>query len=163
MARAIGAALLTTGAAGCSGLGDNFREPDFNLNRVVVRGLGVSGGNLDLVMNVSNPNSFALRGTKLEAGFDVEGSHVGTVTYTDEYNVPDRDSSTITLPLRFDWGGVGSAFRSALQYGDIPYTLKGQATLSTPFGRRVVPFTKRGRAPLTRSGGAIPGLPPVSP
>lgn len=109
---------------------------------------------------MANTNGFDLRGTRLEAGFDVEGSHVGTVTYDDEYVVPKRDTTVVTLPLRFEWKGVSSAFRSALEYGDIPYTMKGQATLETPIGRQVVPFTLSGRAPLTRTGSVRPGASP---
>ena len=139
---------------------DAFRQPQIQLDRVVVRGVGLTGGNLDLVVNVANPNRFDLRGTRLEAGFDVEGSHVGTVTYDDDYIVPRGDTTLVTLPLRFQWSGVSAAFRSALEYGDIPYTMKGQATLDTPVGQQVVPFTLRGRAPLTRSGGTLPGVSP---
>jgi LEA14-like dessication related protein len=138
----------------------NFRQPRLHLDRVIVRGVGLTGGNLDLVVTVANPNRFDLRGTRLEAGFDVEGSHVGTVTYDDDYVVPKGDSTIVTLPLRFQWKGVSSAFRSALDYGDIPYTMKGQATLDTPVGKQVVPFTLSGRAPLTRSGGTLPGISP---
>lgn len=151
------------GACGPGIGGSIFRQPRLHLDRVIVRGVGISGGNLDLVVNVANPNGFNLRGTRLETGFDVEGSHVGTVTYDDDYLVPKGDSTIVTLPLRFEWKGVSRAFRSALQYGDIPYTMKGQATLDTPVGKQVVPFTLRGRAPLTRSGGALPALPGGSP
>ena len=156
----VGLATAMLGACGPGFNESNFREPRLHLDRVIVRGVGLTGGNLDLVVNVANPNRFDLRGTKLEAGFDVEGSHVGTVTYTDDYVVPKGDSTIVTLPLRFEWKGVGSAFRSALQYGDIPYTMKGQATLETPIGKQVVPFTLSGRAPLTRPGGTLPGVSP---
>ena len=155
--------IAVAGLAGACGPGFNpatFFRPDLELQRVIVRGLSLSGGNLDLVVAVANPNGFDLRGTRLEAGFDVEGSHVGTVTYDDEYVVPRGDTTVVTVPLRFQWQGVGSAFRSALEYGDIPYTMKGQATLETPIGRQVVPFTLSGRAPLTRSGSVVPGVSP---
>jgi hypothetical protein len=59
--------------------------------------------------------------------------------------------TTVVLPMRFNWTGVGGAFRSALGYGDIPYTMKGQATLDVGGARVVVPFTREGRAPLTRN------------
>ncbi|HET7600643.1 MAG TPA: LEA type 2 family protein [Gemmatimonadales bacterium] len=157
---ALGVGMLATA---CAGLREVFREPRIDLQRVVVRGLGVTGGDLDLIVRVANPNGFALHGTRLEAGFDVEGSHVGTVTYQDEYQIRRNDSTLVTLPVRFEWSGVGSAFRAALRYGDIPYTLKGQATLRTPIGPRVVAFTTQGRAPLVRSGGGLPGPAPGSP
>ena len=152
-------ALVLLGAA-CSGIGDNFREPDIQLDHVVVRGLGVTGGNLDLVVKVQNPNNFRLEGTRLEAGFEVEGSHLGDITYDDDFTVAEEGTTTVTLPLRFGWSGVGSAVRAALGYGDLPYKMKGQAELRTPWGRKEVPFTREGRVPLTRQGGnvAIPGL-----
>jgi LEA14-like dessication related protein len=152
--------LATVAACGPGFSSSNFRKPEINLQRVIVRGVGLTGGNLDLVVSVANPNPFDLRGTRLEAGFDVEGSHVGTVTYDDDYVVPKGDSTIVTLPLRFEWKGVSGAFRSALEYGDIPYTMKGQATLDTPVGKQVVPFTLSGRAPLTRSSGVLPSVSP---
>jgi LEA14-like dessication related protein len=147
-------------SAACSGIGDNFKEPDVQLDHVVVRGLGLSGGNLDLVVKVQNPNNFRLEGTRLEAGFDVEGSHLGTIIYDDDFAAPENGVTTLTLPLRFGWSGVGSAVRAALSYGDLPYKMKGQVDLKTPWGRKEVPFTREGRVPLSREGGnvAIPGL-----
>ncbi|HEX7336028.1 MAG TPA: LEA type 2 family protein [Gemmatimonadales bacterium] len=144
----------------CSGLGINFREPDIQLDHVVVRGVGLTGGNLDLVVKVDNPNNFTLQGTRLEVGIEVEGQHLGDITYDDDFAVAENGQATITLPLRFGWSGVGSAVRAALGYGDLPYRMKGQATLRLPAGvRKVVAFTHEGRAPLTRTGGnaAIPG------
>jgi LEA14-like dessication related protein len=136
----------------CSALGINFREPDIQLDHVVVRGIGLSGGNLDLVLRVENPNTFSLNGTKLEVGIDVEGSHLGDITYDDDFVIPEEGHTTITLPLRFGWSGVGSAVRAALGYGELPYEMKGQATLSLPGGlSKVVSFTHEGRAPLTRA------------
>ena len=92
-------------------------------------------------------------------GFDVEGQHLGDITYDDEFAVPENGTTTITLPLTFGWAGVGSAVRAALGYGDLPYKMKGQAEIKTPWGRKQVPFTHEGRVPLTRSSGniAIPG------
>ncbi|HEU5304071.1 MAG TPA: LEA type 2 family protein [Gemmatimonadales bacterium] len=151
-------ALVLLGAA-CSGLGHNFREPDIQLDHVVVRGVGLSGGNLDLVVEVENPNDFRLDGTRLKVGFDVEGSHLGDITYDDDFAVAENGTTTLTLPLTFGWSGVGSAVRAALSYGDLPYKMKGQAELKVPWGRVVVPFSREGRVPLTREGRtiAVPG------
>ncbi len=150
---------LAVSAMACGGIGNNFREPEIQLDRAIVRGVGITGGNLDLMVKVDNPNNFTLQGTKLEVGVDVEGQHLGDITYDDEFSVPENGTTTLTLPLRFGWVGVGSAVRAALGYGDLPYKMKGQAELRTPWGRKEVPFTREGRVPLTRSGAnvAIPG------
>jgi LEA14-like dessication related protein len=154
--------VLATGAA-CAGLGSNFREPEVQLDRAVVRGVGFSGGNLDLVVRVQNPNAFTLHADKLQVGLDVEGSHLGDITYEDDFAVTQNGETTLILPLRFGWSGVGQAVRAALGYGDLPYKMKGQATLKLPGGVRTnVSFTHEGRAPLTRAAGAVanPGTGP---
>lgn len=138
-------------ALACAGVPKTFRDPDIQLSQVVVRGVGLTGGTMDLIVNVQNPNDFDLRGTKLQVGFDVENSHVGDITYLDEFQVRKNGVATLTLPVRFNWAGVGTAVRSAIGYGDIPYKMRGQATVHTPFGDRSIPFTREGRAPLTRS------------
>jgi LEA14-like dessication related protein len=155
LGRAIGC-LGVAALAGCAGIGDMLKDPEIRLDRVVVRGIGLTGGTLDLVVGVHNPNSFDLRGTELRVGFDVEDAHVGDIEYRNDFEVQRGDTTMLTLPVRFEWAGVGSAVRAALGYGDIPYTMKGEVSLQTPFGRRSVPFTREGRAPLSRTGGAIP-------
>ena len=150
---------LSTWIGGCSVIGDIFKEPEVHLERVIVRGVGLTGGNLDLILQVDNPNGFTLEGTRLEVGFDVEGHHLGDIAYDDDFSVAENGRSTLTLPLKFGWAGLGSAVRVALGSGDLPYTLKGQVELKTPWGRKDVPFTREGRVPLTRLVGslAIPG------
>jgi LEA14-like dessication related protein len=146
---------LVVSIGGCASIRDLFKEPDIQLERVVVRGIGVTGGDLDLIVKVDNPNNFTLQGTRLQLGFDVEGQHLGDITYDDDFAVPENGTTTITLPLKFGWAGVGSAVRAALSYGDLPYKMKGQAEIQTPWGRKAVPFTHEGRVPLTRSSGAV--------
>jgi LEA14-like dessication related protein len=148
---------------GCSGLGLNLKEPEFRLDRAVVRGIGLSGGTLDLVVVIDNPNNFSLDGTRLQLGVDVEGSHLGDITYDDAFTVTAGGQSTMTLPLQFGWSGVGNAIRAALSYGELPYQLKGQATLRLPGGlHHTVSFSHEGRAPLTRSGATV-GVPASQP
>ncbi len=156
--RMVGIVLLTSLGA-CSAISEIFREPDVQLERVVVRGVGMSGGNLDLIVDVENPNGFTLHGTKLEVGFEVEGQHLGDIAYDDDFSVSENGRTTLTLPLTFGWAGVGSAVRAALGSGDLPYKMKGQVELRTPWGRKEVPFSREGRVALTRLARAlaIPG------
>lgn len=150
-----GLLLVTAVLAGCAAVGNALRNPEVELQRVVVRDVGVRGGNLDLELGFENPNPFDLRGTEIALGFDVEGSHVGDVRYTDDFSLERGGRTTLTLPLRFEWAGVGSALKAALSTGEIPYTMKGQLTIQTPWGAQDVPFTGEGRVPLSQTG-ALP-------
>jgi LEA14-like dessication related protein len=147
--------LALAAVGGCAGLGNPLKEPDIRLNRVIVRQADLRGGRLDLLVDIENPNGFDLRGTAVELGFDVEGSHVGNVRYDDEFSVDKGGRTTLTLPLRFEWAGVGSALRTGLSTGEVPYEMKGQISIQTPWGAHSVPFTKTGRAPLADAGGVL--------
>jgi LEA14-like dessication related protein len=152
---AAGLLVLVAALGGCAGLGNALKDPDIRLERVIVRDLDLRGGSLDLVVELDNPNPFDLLGTELELGFDVEGSHVGDVRYADDFSVDKGDQTKLTLPLRFQWEGVGSALKTALSRGEIPYMMKGQIRLQTPWGAHSVPFTREGRAPLSRVGDVL--------
>ena len=147
--------LLAAALAACAAVGNALQEPDVKLERVVVREVGVRGGELELQLSLDNPNPFDLRGTEIALGFDVEGSHVGNVRYADDFNLVSGGRTGLTLPLSFEWAGVGSALKAALSTGEIPYDMKGQLTIQTPWGAQSVPFTREGRVPLSRVG-ALP-------
>lgn len=145
--------------AGCAGLKDYFKDPDLKLQRVVVRGVGLTGGTMDLVVGVYNPNAFDLRGTRLRVGLDVEGSHVGDAEYARAFQVQKGDTTAVMVPVRFNWNGLAGAVRSALGYGELPYKLTGQLTVGTPIGDRSIAFTREGRAPLSRVGRLVVPMP----
>ena len=152
---AAGSLMLAAALAGCAAVGNALRDPEVELERVTVRDVGVRGGNLDLQLGFENHNPFDLRGTEIALGFDVEGSHVGDVRYADDFMLERGGRTTLTLPLRFEWAGVGTALQAALSRGEVPYEMKGQLTIQTPWGAQSVPFTREGRVPLSRVG-ALP-------
>ena len=152
---AAGVVVLGLALAGCAAVGNALRDPEVRLERVAVRDVGVRGGDLELQLGFENPNPFDLRGTAIALGFDVEGSHVGDVRYAGDFSLERGGRTSLTLPLRFEWAGVGSALRVALNSGEIPYEMKGQLTIQTPWGAQSVPFTTEGRVPLSRVG-ALP-------
>ncbi|HEX6990726.1 MAG TPA: LEA type 2 family protein [Gemmatimonadales bacterium] len=143
-------AIAVLALSACASFPSTILDPDVQLHQVVLRGAGLTGGTMDLVVDVYNPNHFSLRGTRLQVGFDVDSAHVGDISYDEEFQVGSTDTTRIVLPLRFSWTGATAALRSALAYGDIPYTMRGQVTVATPAGDKVIPFTRQGRAPLTR-------------
>ena len=121
-------------AGGCAGLPVGLADPEVHLDRVVLRTVSLTGGTMDLVLSVYNPNQFDLAGTKLQLGLDVESSHVGDLTYDDDFEVQKGDTTTLSLPLGFSWNGLARAAQTALTRGELPYTLRGQLTIRTPIG-----------------------------
>jgi LEA14-like dessication related protein len=144
--------LLTAALAGCAAVSNALKNPEVSLERVLLRDVGVRGGELELQLGLENSNPFDLRGTEIALGFDVEGAHVGDVRYAEDFNLDQGRRTTLSLPLRFEWAGVGTALQAALTSGEIPYEMKGQLTIQAPWGAQSVPFTREGRVPLSRAG-----------
>jgi LEA14-like dessication related protein len=146
---------------GCATLGMNkFQDPTIELTSVAVRSFGLTGGSLDLLLNVTNPNNFDLKGTRLDLGLDVENTHFGDVQLTDAFNLPKGKLTTVVVPMSFEWAGVGAAARSAMSYGTVKYVIKGTASLQTPFGLERVPFSRDGTVALNTTR---PGTTPAPP
>jgi hypothetical protein len=147
--------LIVTAAgflAGCAALNmAKFQEPTIELQTIVVRGIGLTGGTLDLQLEVTNPNSADIKGTRLELGLDVEGTHFGDVVLNDAFNLPKSQPTIVTVPMTFNWAGVGAAARSAFNYGTVKYAMKGTASLQTPWGVEKVPFSHDGSVALNQT------------
>src|SRR5687768_18428244 len=116
MIRKFGLAAFAVAAIGCASLGvGGFREPVVHFNDAKIRGLGLSGGAIDVVLSVYNPNRFDLNATRLTYRLMVEAKELGTGALNDAFRVSDNDSTYVTIPVQFTYAGLGSAGRQLLQ------------------------------------------------
>jgi LEA14-like dessication related protein len=129
------AALLLVGTAACATLGmARFKEPVVTLRNAQITGLGVTGGSLEVVLDVYNPNNFKLDGTRLTYKVMVDSLTFGSGAYDTRFVVDKGDTSQITLPFSFTYEGVGSAGRQLMQTGSVEYRVLGDVTVNTPLG-----------------------------
>jgi LEA14-like dessication related protein len=134
------------GTAACATLGKgSFREPVVTFQDAKVTGLGLSGGSIELVLSVYNPNRFRLDGTRLTYRLMVDSVPFGDGALTQHFTVSERDSSKIRLPFSFTYAGVGAAGRQLLQTGSVQYRVMGDITVSTPIGSYTRPYDQTGR------------------
>ena len=145
--RLAAAALAVFAIAGCASLGalGGFREPVVTFKDLRVRGLGLTGGSLDAYLNVYNPNGFRLDATRLSYKVLVGENELGTGILDSRFNVQEKDSTTIRIPVDFTYSGIGAAARQMMQGGSVPYTVNGDVTVATPVGNFTVPYSGTGR------------------
>ena len=89
---AVGASIAAMAliAGACATLGRaNFKEPVVTLKEFTITGLGISGGSVDVVLNVYNPNRFKLDATKMTYRVDVDTVQLGNGEIA-TYAVVDR-------------------------------------------------------------------------
>lgn len=137
--------------AGCATLGRalRFEQPQVELQEIRVTGLGLSGGTLDLALDVFNPNDYRLRSTRLAVGIDLEDVHFGDALLERPVELPGGQHTLVTLPVTFEWAGVGAGARALLTRQGIRYGLTGTVGLDTPLGARDVKLHGAGEVPLT--------------
>lgn len=143
--------LLAATGIGCASLGRTaFREPVVTYKDAVITGLGLSGGSLEVVLSIYNPNSFRLDGTGITYRIAVDSVPFGDGSLADRFTVQQGDSTTVRLPLSFTYAGVGQAGRQLIQTGSVNYTVSGEITVGTPIGSFTRPYSGRGRLTTIR-------------
>lgn len=145
---AIGAAIaaLALFVGACATLGRaTFKEPVVSLKEFTITGLGISGGSVDVVLSIYNPNHFKLDATKMTYRVDVDSVQLGNGELDSRFTVNSGDSSTVRLPVRFTYAGLGAAGRSLITAGTINYRVRGDFTVDTPLGNFSRPYDRTGR------------------
>lgn len=145
-------AVLGAAGVGCSTLGRAaFQNPVVHLRNVQVRGLGLTGGSLDVLLSVYNPNHYRLDATRLTYKVALAGDSVTLASgaLDSRFTVEDNDSTTVTIPVTFSYAGIGAAGRSILNTGAVDYHVLGDVTVGSPVGSFTVPYSSTGRFTTT--------------
>jgi len=127
-----------------------FEEPQIELKQINITGMGLTGGTLDLVFDVYNPNDYRLRSTRLEVGLDLEETHFGDALIDKPLDLSPTNHSQVVMPVRFEWAGVGAAARGLLTRQALHYGITGAVLLDTPLGDKRVQLRSAGNVPLRR-------------
>src|SRR5258708_15199771 len=99
----------------------NFQEPQIELQEINITGMGLTGGTLDLVFDVYNPNDYRLRSTRLEVALELAGTDFGDALIDKPLDFSPVNHSRVIMPGRFTWTGVGPAPRALPEAPGLPY------------------------------------------
>ncbi len=139
----VGVAALAT--AGCQSLGRAiFDEPVVNFRDLRVRGLGVTGGALDVQLSIYNPNNYALDAKRFTYRLMVDSTQIATGQLEQLFSVRSGDSTVVTIPVNFNYLGLGRAGQQILNRGTLDYRVLGDFTVGTPIGDFTRPYDQRG-------------------
>jgi LEA14-like dessication related protein len=127
-----------------------FQEPQVELKQINITGLGLTGGTMDLVLDVYNPNEYRLRSTRLEAQLDLEHTHFADGLIDKPLDLSPANHSQVVVPIRFDWAGVGAGAQALLTKQSVAFGLTGTVFLDTPLGTKQVQLHGSGNVPLSK-------------
>jgi len=143
-------AVFVLGSACATLRGLTFQEPDVSLQEIDIKGIGLTGGTFDLVLDVWNPNDYRLRSTRLEVGIDLEGTHFGDALLDRPLDLSPTNHSRVVVPVRFEWAGLGAGAKALLTRRAVGYAITGRVLLDTPLGDKAVGLTGKGDVPLKK-------------
>ena len=140
------AAFLALGATGCARFYRSaFQNPVVELKDVRVKGIGLQGGSLDVVLEVFNPNDYRIDASHVTYTVFADSLQVATGEVTKLVTLENKKASTVVLPVNFSMRELSQAAGILLQRGSVDYTVQGDFTLATPFGSITRPYKSKGR------------------
>jgi len=138
------AVLLT--AVACSGLvKSQFANPVVELKDVRLRGVGLQGGSLDVVLDVFNPNPYRLDASRVTYNLVVDTSHIAQGSVDKLVTLETQKKSEVVLPVTFSTQQLIGAASAMQKTGSVEYTITGEVTVATPFGNFTRPYQGKGR------------------
>ena len=145
-------ALLAVTVSSCATLRNAlpFQKPDVQLKEIDLTGFGMTGGTMDLVFDVYNPNDYRLRSTRLEVALALAGTDFGEALIDKPLDLSPQNHSQVVMPVRFTWSGVGAAARVLFEKQELPYGVTGAVIVETPIGDQRVELKSSGNVPLKK-------------
>ena len=143
---AVAAAMVAASVSGCASIGRRvFEEPTVSFRELRINGVGLTGGSLEVLLSVYNPNGYKLDATRLTYNLVLDSIPFATGAIDEKFTVQDNDSTVVRLPIDFSWTGIGQAGRQLLNSGGVNYRVTGDVTVGTPLGNFTRPYRQTGR------------------
>jgi len=147
VALAIGAVL-----SGCATAAQAvFTQPDVAFRGVGIRSIGVEGADLEVLLNIYNPNAYSLGASQMRYRLLVDSLELGSGAIDSAFSVARRDSAIVRLPVRLGFRALQRLGPQLLRGGEIPYRLIGDVTLKSFVGTFSRQFSEAGRFDASRT------------
>jgi len=124
----------------CSGIS----EPEVTMTGVDVNGISMEGIELDLLVDVENPNDFGADIGELEYSIYLDGLKVATGLQEEAVSVPANSTVEVGVPFTIVWKGVDKGLRKLLDGEEHDWRIKGSVELSKGPLSRSFSFSESG-------------------
>ena len=151
-------------AVGCS----KPKPPEVTPRSVRVVALQPLGAELEVVLDVRNPNGFAISASDVRATFKLEsGAELGRGTAPTRFTVPAEQTTTVPARLTIAWTNLAALAPYALSGQPLPYRIVGSARIGGERLNMELPFDIGGtltreqimQAGLRGAGALFPAAP----
>ena len=132
--------------------GPTLYNPIVSLRDVRMSGVGITGGTMEIELNVYNPNPDTLHQPRFAYRVVIADRQVAKGIYDADFALPGNDSVKVRLPATFGFAGATSAGRAIMNNGSLNYRVLGEIVVRTEYGRYRFPYDRAGWfAPLSKA------------
>ncbi len=124
----------------CSSLKKIVEPPKVKLEDVKVNKMAISGIELDIVLEVLNPNNIDFDVKNLTYSLDVNDKQVTSGKLKEKVLVKGKEKTLVSVPLTLKYTDILSSALMLLKQEGMPYRVKGSAEIG-PF---TIPFDDTG-------------------
>lgn len=131
-----------------------IRAPRFELQRLELTGLSLNGATVLLALEMRNPNSFGFTMNSLDYRFAVSDRQWASGVTRRPFQVREKDTAILELPVQVDFGELGRSARDLLvRRRPLDYTFEADLAVATGLellGEAVIPIRLGGQKEVDR-------------
>jgi LEA14-like dessication related protein len=127
-----------------------FKEPEINPEKVDLKTLTVGGAEVEVAMNIRNPNGFELKVERIRYEIAFGGHPVGEGVLYEEARIENRAEKVYSIPLLLNFFEVGKDVHGLLQGESLPCSISGEIEINTEWGFLSLPFTLQKNIPIEK-------------
>jgi LEA14-like dessication related protein len=125
-----------------------IEKPNVKLARVDLRDVNAAGATVVFVVEVDNPNPFALKVDSVRYNIEIGGKPLSTGHIDSISEVPAKSTGLVEVPIPVRFADLFSSVLDFLQNGTSKYHIKGEASV----GILSVPFDESGELNIKGQG-----------
>ena len=131
----------------CSSLGPILKDPEVKVTDLKLLGVTAQGVDIDVGLNVKNPNPLPLNLDSVDYALSLSGEKVTEGTFDKGIKIPANGEGVVRIPLKFQFKSVGNLLSGLFNRSfKKDYELAGSVKL----GIFSIPFVKKGEIDLNK-------------
>jgi LEA14-like dessication related protein len=134
--------------AGCSLIQQvatsSFQRPSLSFKEARLPRIDFQGAQLDLVFQVTNPNSVGLNLASTKYALQVEGHDVVSGAPANGLQIPGGGTAEVTFPAAIAWNEIAPAIETLFAKDQVKYRASGELGVNSPVGLVSLPLQHEG-------------------
>lgn len=137
-------------SSGCAQFFDVVGRPEVIAVRPRVTGIDMKSMSLSFDLDIKNPYIVPLRSSRVQYGFDVEGTPLFQSNEPVTLDIPAKGTGTLTLPVRLSYADIRKIHERLADAKEFNYTIRSSIALSAAGRSYDLPMSHSGTLPILR-------------